>query len=575
MTPPEIVPAPVLENPTPPPVAPPPLQPALGELQGHLDFLTRRRLNGWAVNTTTPNDPVLVVIRIDGNVVGRMLANRFRQDLHDAGVGNGCHAFQLEFPPLSPFVGHVVHISRESDSAELLSGPRYLPPAESFDRDVEQRIADLLADLESDFAEAHALTFLAQQTDLLLSRHADRQAGRSTRQAQAMLQRRWGALAEPLLPSNSSNSPVIRALIIDNCVPQANRDAGSVAILSHMRSLTVLGYDVSFVAALDMAEQEDSEALGQQANITICRAPFYATVEDVLKRQASCFDLIYLHRAANAEQYLALSRRYQPRARIVYAVADLHHLRLARQAEVQQRPELTIYSRQVAFTEFTAARLADAVITHSPFEATLLGKQVTPAKVHVVPWAVPLRPCMTPFDERCGIACVGHFGHAPNPDAVFWLTREIMPLVWAQDMTIRCIIVGSGWTHDALPFWDDRIDVVGAVADLQEVFLRVRLTVAPLRFGAGIKGKVLESFAAGIPCIMSPMAAEGLALSPSLLDLVGGDAEAIASAIIRFHADGLANHTVALAGLEMIAASHSEQAVITALSGILTSAPLF
>lgn len=542
----------------------------LGALQGHLDTLTHSGLSGWVSDVDNPNDPVALIIRLDGHIAGRVLANRFRKDLRDAGVGSGYHGFSLDFPMLSPLLAHRVQITREVDDAKLLGGLHHLLPATSFDIAVENSLAGLLGNFVSAPAEARALAFLVKQTDLLLARHADRQASRSARQAQALLRRRWKGLDNSEQISVSVFPALApRALIIDDRIPKAGRDAGSVAILSHMRALIQLGYEVSFVATSDMEDQTESEALEQQTHITICSAPFYATVEDVLKRQASCFDLIYLHRAANAEQYLALSRRYQPRARIVYAVADLHHLRLARQAAIQQRPELAAFSRKLALAEFNAARQADDVITHSPFEAQLLCRQVPSANVHVVPWAVPVQPCATPLKDRCGVAFIGPLGHAPNPDAVFWLTQKIMPLVWAQDMTVRCLIVGHGWTRGALPFWDDRIDVVGSVANLQEVFSKVRLTVAPLRFGAGIKGKVLESFAAGIPCVMSSIAAEGLALSPPLQRLVNDGDVAIAQAIVQLHGDGTANQKSAVAGLAMISACHSDQQVTDALSRML------
>ena len=143
------------------------------------------------------------------------------------------------------------------------------------------------------------------------------------------------------------------------------------------------------------------------------------------------------------------------------------------------------------------------------------------------------------------------------------LLRRVARPEPAQDRAISSRIVGHGWAAGRLPPTDERIDVVGPVDDLAEVFSRVRLTVAPLRFGAGIKGKVLESFAAGIPCVVSPVAAEGLMLPAPLPDLVADGVEAMARAILRFHNDASANQSAQAAALAMIAR------VVEAMAGVL------
>ena len=97
-----------------------------------------------------------------------------------------------------------------------------------------------------------------------------------------------------------------------------------------------------------------------------------------------------------------------------------------------------------------------------------------------------------------------------------------MPLVRQTNPAITCLLVGADMPDPVRRLAGPGVEVVGRVGDLgEQVFDRVRLTVAPLRFGAGVKGKVLDSFAAGVPCVMSEVAAEGLVLSPVLRALVG------------------------------------------------------
>jgi len=163
------------------------------------------------------------------------------------------------------------------------------------------------------------------------------------------------------------------------------------------------------------------------------------------------------------------------------------------------------------------------------------------------------------------VAFIGGAGRPSNAAAGLWLIQEIMPRVWARNPWIRRHIIGPGWTAHRLPQHDDRIEIAEAVGDLAEALDRVQLTVAPLRFGAGVTAEVVESFAAGTPCVMSPIAAEGLPLPDELEPLVAAGADAIADAIVRLHDDERALRLAADAGLATLAEHASEQCVIDAL----------
>ena len=216
-------------------------------------------------------------------------------------------------------------------------------------------------------------------------------------------------------------------------------------------------------------------------------------------------------------------------------------------------------------TELTAAARANAVITHSRFEADLLRQAISGVNVHVVPWAVPVRPPPAPWADRRGIAFIGSFGHTPNVDAARFLVAQIMPRVWRSAPDLPCLLVGSGSASDIAGLVSERVQVLQNVPQLGAIFDRVRLSVAPLRFGAGVKGKVLDSLAAGVPCIMSPIAAEGIALPRVLAETVTADADAFAGQILRLHADEGAAAGVAQAGRDLIAERYSDTAVIELL----------
>jgi glycosyltransferase involved in cell wall biosynthesis len=265
-----------------------------------------------------------------------------------------------------------------------------------------------------------------------------------------------------------------------------------------------------------------------------------------------------------AERYLNLARAHMPKARLIYSVADLHHLRLARQAMVEQRPEWLALARATERNEWLAASQADLVLTHSPAEARILHKHF-PMKVSVVPFAVGEHAEPPSFAERHGVAFLGSFDHSPNADAAYWLVNEILPRVWATAPTLTCKIVGHGWRASSLGALDPRVEIVGPIENLDDLFASVRLTIAPLRFGAGVKGKVLESFAAAVPCVMTEVAAEGMPLVAPLPDLVGRDAADIAALILRFHDDADVNVACGSQARALVAQHFSQDRVIDGL----------
>ena len=502
-------------------------------LQGCIDVAERHRLSGWVREDGGPGGPVSLLITVEGQLLARVLADRHRDDLAAAGIGRGRHAFDVWLrQPLSPLHRHVIHVQREGDGLHCPGSPLVIEPAAEFDPATQADLAARLAALDDDDA-LHA--FLAREIERLRQRRAERQT-------MPGLDKRRGA----------------RALVIDATAPDSSRDAGSNAILSHMAALRRLGYEVAF-AASDMAHGPSSAMI--DAGIEICGRPWYASVEEVLARQANGFDLVYLHREPVASRYLALVRHHMPQARLVFSVADLHHLRLARQAAIEDRPDIAVFGRQVQLREMLAAWSADAVITHSSHEAALLQAELPAGRVHVVPWTIPVRPVAAPFAGRRGVAFVGSFDHAPNLDAAYFLLEDVMPRVWARDPSIPCILAGSRMPDALLRMASDRIIVLGRVHDLASVFGQVRLTVAPLRFGAGIKGKVLASLAAGVPCVVTSVAAEGLDLPPALTDMVADDAPGLAERIVRLHQGCALSARHAAVGLAYVAKRLSEPAI--------------
>jgi glycosyltransferase involved in cell wall biosynthesis len=412
------------------------------------------------------------------------------------------------------------------------------------------------------FQNAHEFAALYPDTPATPARYCAPRLGfgPQVEAARGRIARRAGL---PYAPPKAAERP--RALVVDTHVPQLDHDGGSNAILDHIRALQVAGFAVSFFALAGNARA--APALTALGVTSLSDRSF----SEVARAHAGAFDLVYLHRVETARRCLKPARQYFD-AQIVYSVADLHHLRVKAQSKFDQEHafEVIQQAQTLALQELGAALKADCVITHSVSEAAQLEQLSALAdsrKVRVVPWAVSIAPVQRPFEDRTGVAFIGNFAHAPNRDAACWLVNEIMPLVWQEAPEVECLVAGSGLSDDlrrdlARP----GVSVLGHVEQLGDVFERVRLTVAPLRYGAGLKDKVLRSMAAGLPCIGTAEAFSGMPELPA--DIVSfcqrERASDLAAAIMAMHRQEEANAGCADRGLLYVAAFYN-QAHIDAL----------
>ena len=187
--------------------------------------------------------------------------------------------------------------------------------------------------------------------------------------------------------------------------------------------------------------------------------------------------------------------------------------------------------------EEALARAADATLVVSGTERDLLAASAPGANVVVLPLAREVRAPRAPFEARGGVGFIGGFAHAPNIDAVRFFLAEVWPLVLRGDPGCAFSIVGAGMPDALLDGAPGTVRYLGPVTDTTPWFESVRLTVAPLRYGAGLKGKVVSSLAAGVPCVATPAAVEGMNVRDGEGVLVADTPERLAACILRAHAD--------------------------------------
>lgn len=331
---------------------------------------------------------------------------------------------------------------------------------------------------------------------------------------------RW----QGVLPAAQSEGQGVRpkrALVVDERFPDPTRDAASVAILSHCESLVRLGYSVEFASAeADMAAPDGGASLLTRG---IVAHPNNSEAAEVLQARPGQFDVVYLHRLSVAKRLTETCRATQPEAQIVFSIADLLSLRLRRQAELDNDERALADSARIEQEEQHFLRAVDGVITHSTEEEAWIRETLPTVRVARVLWTHKLRAGAARAEGRKNFCFLGHFGHEPNGDAVRHFLQSLWPNIRQELPAAQFELIGSKLELGGFDQSPPGVVARGYIADVESYLAGVRVMVAPLRFGAGVKGKVLLSFAEGLPCVMTAIAAEGLALPGEISDLMVAD----------------------------------------------------
>jgi glycosyltransferase involved in cell wall biosynthesis len=212
-------------------------------------------------------------------------------------------------------------------------------------------------------------------------------------------------------------------------------------------------------------------------------------------------------------------------------------------------------------------RAADVTLVVSESEATHLARDVPEADLLLVPTVHEIDPYVLPPEGRSGILFLGSFKHPPNVDAVLRLVKDVMPQVWTVRRDLRLTIVGSNPPAEVQGLASPRVDVAGWIEDLRPLLDRSRLLVAPLRYGAGLNGKITQCLALGLPVVTTPIGAEGI----DELDrctLVAEDPTDLAARVVRLYEDDVLWRELSRAGQDLVA-RHCAPTVISERIGPL------
>jgi GT2 family glycosyltransferase/glycosyltransferase involved in cell wall biosynthesis len=365
-----------------------------------------------------------------------------------------------------------------------------------------------------------------------------------------------------------------RILVVDSCFPTPDRDAGSMVADAWLRALLELGYHVTFLAVDQFAHVPTYTERLVRMGVCCPTAPYESSASDFVLRHANQFDGVVVNRyTCAAAVYDALDRAGSNIPRLFLPI-DLHHLREARLAELEGNIKGRIESISTQYEELKAVSRSALVCVHSTVERELLNKAVPHIPVEVSPIFVPLARGRRSYEERAHLCFIGGFRHPPNSDAVTYFVKEVWPLVSARLPGVLFKIAGSHLTQEIECLASDTVEVIGFVEDVGSLLNSVRLTVAPLRYGAGVKGKVCMSIASGVPVVGTQTAFEGMSLSLGTEVLCGSSPTELADQIVRVYSDRALWMAVADAGFEYARRELSLEASVPRIAGHLRSVGL-
>jgi len=382
-------------------------------------------------------------------------------------------------------------------------------------------------------------------------------------------------LAQPLpsapgLHIRGRPAPAGIALVIDDCVPQWDRNAGALALTQHLYLLQGMGYQVIFCPAADATPTEPYATVLQQDGIEVLHAP--GMLERWLRTNGRQLDLVWTARPDVTGPILELLRA-ETRAPILYFTHDLHHLREHRRWKLEGDRHALAESKRLKQIENRIFARVDEVMTPSADEAAVIQADVPSARVHVIPlYVVPSMPLARPradHAERDALIFVGGYNHLPNVDAAVWLVQDIMPLVWAVLPDVRLLLVGNGPPPKVQALAGRQVTVTGFVPDLAPLYARSRISVSPLRYGAGVKGKIIASLQEGVPVVTTPVGNEGLSLVHGIEAWVAETAAGVAEGIIALYGDTARCVAMAQAAGSVLRRGFSEDVARTALMTVL------
>lgn len=306
-------------------------------------------------------------------------------------------------------------------------------------------------------------------------------------------------------------------LVVDDHVPFYDKDAGGRTTFMYLEMFVRKGYKVLFLGDNFYKHEPYTTVLNQMGVEVLYGSYYYNNWEKWIIENGIYLDYVYFNRPHITIKYLDIIKNYT-KAKLLYYVVDLHYLREYRQYKLIGNHELLESSNKWKKLEFEIISKVDVVHVISLYEQEILLKEFPDKLIRNIPvfiYKKSISDVQKDFRLRQDLIFVGGFGHLPNKDAVLWFANNVYPLILQKYPYMKWHIVGSNVPEEIQKLESDNIIIEGFLSDeeLHKLYGECRIAVVPLRYGAGVKGKVVEAAYYQIPLITTSIGAEGLDIS--------------------------------------------------------------
>lgn len=352
-----------------------------------------------------------------------------------------------------------------------------------------------------------------------------------------LLRTKWKNYFENRIPykpymSSSASTRSARMLIVDDKLPQFDKHAGGKTIFQFCQMFVKMGLDVKFCPLFGIKEEPYYSILSDMGIEVIDQKDVKQWIED----NYSQLDYLLLSRPQVAENFL-IKQIISRGVKVLYYGHDLHHLRMQREREITQNHDNDQEIEDLRLIEELTIKYVNWAYYPSITEEKYIKEKFGLSNVSTVPpylYDTSTMPENKAFGKSPNILFVGS-SHGPNKDGLLWFINEIFPKVTKEIPQIVFNIVGSHVDKeiDSVCSKNRNINLLGyqTEKELNEIYAHTMLTVSPLRYGAGIKGKVIDSMYHSTPVVTTDVGAEGIDLSYGNI-YVGNTAEEFARHII-------------------------------------------
>jgi GT2 family glycosyltransferase len=334
-------------------------------------------------------------------------------------------------------------------------------------------------------------------------------------------------------------------LVIDHYVTQPDKDAGSRTMMQFMQLFQGMGINVKFWPQNLWYDPVYAPQMQQLGIETFYGPEYHNRFGEWMQQNGQYIDYVFLSRPYVASAFVSAIREHSS-AKVLYYGHDIHYLRLREQLKLEPgNAEIAEKEKYFVELEQRIWSLVDVIYYPSQDETQQVAEWLalnspnrTARTIAVFGFdSFPDSPEKN-LKSRHGIIFVAGFQHEPNVDAAKWLVNEIMPHIWAERPKAHLWIAGSNPPAEILSLTSPLVTVTGFIPDdeLARHYERARIAVAPLRYGAGMKGKVIEAMRFGIPIVTTTIGAQGLSSAEDFL-AVTDDPQTFAQAALKLMAD--------------------------------------